>query len=280
MASLSPVTRVVPGSCRSATRLVTGATILCALALGCSSAFAGAAASKVSAAKISAHLTKTSLTSSQAGSVKLVYSFSATSKSFGYLLSFKKGSKWQTVKSVRKTGSFNGSKSMTVNQVFAGKPLTAGSYRLKLSADGGNKLLSFKVVKAKSGSSKSWTPKPGLWKGAGISFSVSGSQVEHIEIAASGETVGCRIVQSISDTFDFPDATAEANDQFSAHGSISDGTGVDAGNVSGTFHSAISASGSMSIDRWWPTCNTATNGVYMGSTITLGPVNWSATWRG
>ncbi|MGA9761947.1 MAG: hypothetical protein WBQ14_05950 [Gaiellaceae bacterium] len=93
-------------------------------------------------------MTKKSFTKAQAGSVKLVYKFSATSKSFGYLLSFKKGSKWQTVKSVKKKGTFKGSKSMTAKKLFAGKAIKAGSHRLKLSADGGSKTLSFKVVTA------------------------------------------------------------------------------------------------------------------------------------
>jgi alpha-tubulin suppressor-like RCC1 family protein len=104
-----------------------------------------------SGVKISAHLTKTSFKSSQAGQVKLIYKFSKPSKSFGYLLTFKKGSKWQTVKSVKKRGSFKGSHKITVKKVFAGKPVKVGKYRLKLSADGGRKLLSFKVLKAKSG---------------------------------------------------------------------------------------------------------------------------------
>lgn len=100
-----------------------------------------------SSARISAHLTKTSFKSSQAGSVKLIYSFSARSRTFSYLLSFKKGKKWQTVKSVKQRGSFAGSKKMTVKKVFAGKPVKVGSYKLMLSVDGGHKTLAFKVIK-------------------------------------------------------------------------------------------------------------------------------------
>jgi hypothetical protein len=121
------------------------ASSVCALALIGTCGLAGANSSKASAARISAHLTKTSFKRSQAGSVKLIYRFSATSKHFSYLLSFKKGSKWLAVKSVKKKGTFKGSKSMTVKKVFAGKSVKVGSYRLKLSADGGSKLLSFKV---------------------------------------------------------------------------------------------------------------------------------------
>ena len=121
---------------------------ICALALVGTCSLAGATSSKASAARISAHLTKTSFKSSQAGSVKLIYKFSAKSTRFSYLLSFKKGSKWQTVKSVKKNGSFKGSKSTTVKKVFAGKSIKVGSYRLKLSADSGRTLLGFKVVAA------------------------------------------------------------------------------------------------------------------------------------
>ena len=39
---------------------------------------------------------------------------------------------------------------MTIKKVFAGKSVKVGSYKLKLSADGGSKTLSFKVTKAVS----------------------------------------------------------------------------------------------------------------------------------
>ena len=161
MARLSPVTPMVSLNHRSVTRLI-ASSILCALVLVATSSLAGAASSKASTAKISAHLTKTSFTPAQAGKVKLIYSFSATSKSFSYLLTFKKGSRWQAVKSVIKIGSFKGSKSMTVKQVFAGNPVKVGSYRLKLSADGGSKLLSFKVIKGPTGSGSTGGSKPAI----------------------------------------------------------------------------------------------------------------------
>jgi len=135
--------RLAAGFTRRA--LLLGA-FLVAMSIVC--ALAGAAPS--ASAKISARLTKTSFTSSQASSVKLIYKFSTPSKSFNYLLTIKKGKIWLTVKSVKKKGNFRGSKSITVKKIFAGKPVKIGSYRLKLSADGGRKQLSFKVVKAAS----------------------------------------------------------------------------------------------------------------------------------
>ena len=92
-------------------------------------------AAAASGAKISAHLTKTSFTSAQASSVKLIYRFSKKSDGFSYLLTFKKSSKWQTVNSVKKKGSFNGSKSVAAKKIFAGKPIKVGSYRLELSSN-------------------------------------------------------------------------------------------------------------------------------------------------
>ena len=148
MAPLSSVARIVPLSRRSTVRLLAGA-ILCALVLVGTSTLAGAASSKASGAKISAHLSKKSFTKAQVKKVKLIYKFSAPSKSFAYRLSFKKGSKWLKVKSVKRKGTFKGSHTMTVKKVFAGKPVKVGRYRLRLSADGGSKLLSFKVVKGR-----------------------------------------------------------------------------------------------------------------------------------
>jgi alpha-tubulin suppressor-like RCC1 family protein len=101
-----------------------------------------------SAGKISAHLTKRSFTSSQATQVKLIYQFSPASKSFGYLLSFKSGSTWQTLSSFKRRGSYRGVHSMSLSRLFAGKPVRAGRYRLKLTADANSKLLTFAVVAA------------------------------------------------------------------------------------------------------------------------------------
>jgi hypothetical protein len=95
---------------------------------------------------ITAHLTQTSFTAAQAGNVKLVYTFSPASTRFGYLLSLKNGANWVTVRSINKTGSFKGSYTMTVKQLFGSHAVKIGQYRVRVSADGGSKLLSFKVV--------------------------------------------------------------------------------------------------------------------------------------
>jgi alpha-tubulin suppressor-like RCC1 family protein len=125
--------------------LLVATSIVCALA---------GAAPSTSAANFSARLTKTSFTSSQAGSVKLICKFSKKSGNFSYLLTLKKGKKWQKVKSVANKSHSKGAYTMTVKKLFAKKPVKVGSYRLKLSADGGKKKLSFKVVTGATPASK------------------------------------------------------------------------------------------------------------------------------
>jgi len=101
--------------------------------------------------RISARLNEKVFTSNQAVSIKLIYRFSKPSRSFAYRLDFKLGKKWQPVrsaKSTKKRGYFKGPKTVTVKKLFAGKAIKLGRYRLKLSADKGNQLLVFKVVKA------------------------------------------------------------------------------------------------------------------------------------
>lgn len=122
---------------------------------------AGASSGALSAG-ISAHLTKKSFTSSQAGSVKLVYKFSATSSSFAYTLKLKQGQEWKTVNRVEESGTFSGSHSVTVKRLFGGKSIKVGSYQLHLAAGSGGKLLSFRVVKGSTASTagKLATAKP------------------------------------------------------------------------------------------------------------------------
>jgi bacillolysin len=94
----------------------------------------------------SAKLTKTSFKSSQARKVNLVVKFSPASRKFNYLLSFKKGAKWLTVRSVKKNGNFAGTRRMTVKSLFRKKTVKSGRYRLKLTADANSKALKFRVT--------------------------------------------------------------------------------------------------------------------------------------
>jgi len=94
----------------------------------------------------SARLTKTSLGRLETGLVKVVYSLYPESKLFAYVLSYRSGSTWTIVRTVRKTGSFAGKYTMTVRQLFGSKPISSGSYRLKLSADENSMTLRFRVI--------------------------------------------------------------------------------------------------------------------------------------
>lgn len=129
------------------------------LVLAGTSGIAFAVSERTSGSAISARLSKKSFTASKARSVKLTCKFSKKSGSFSYLLTLKKGSKWQTVKSVKKKSYSKGAYKTTVKKVFGGKSVKLGSYRLKLSTVGGSKLLTFKVVKsAKPATSPDDTP--------------------------------------------------------------------------------------------------------------------------
>ena len=94
----------------------------------------------------SAQLTKRSFKRTQARTIKLVVRFSRQSEKFSYVLSFKKNGKWLTVRSVKRTGTFTGTRKTTVKSLFKGKAVESGSYRLKLSADANSKTLSFRVT--------------------------------------------------------------------------------------------------------------------------------------
>jgi len=136
--------RIVALSHRTTARLLLG-SVLCVLALVVTCGLASAASSTTSSGKFSAHLTKTSFTSSQASSVKLIYKFSAPSKSFSYRLT-RGGALGVDIKSVTKSGNFSGTKTMTVKKLFAGSAIKIGSYELKLASDGGGKILLFHVT--------------------------------------------------------------------------------------------------------------------------------------
>ena len=133
-------------------------------------------------AKVSASLSKTSFEASEVGSVKLSYRFSKRSKHFGYRLRFKNGASWQTVNRVKKTGRFKGSHTVMVKKLFAGEPVEVGSYRLRLTADGGSRTLAFMVTSAPPAVVK---PEAGLWHStvlSGPSRSIGGSFSDSMEV--------------------------------------------------------------------------------------------------
>lgn len=98
----------------------------------------------------SAKLSMKSFTATQAGTVKLTCKFSPKSTVLRYVLSVKKGKKWTVMKRVSKTGFYKAKYTLSVKELFAGRPVERGAYRLKLSAelsaDKNSKTLGFKVT--------------------------------------------------------------------------------------------------------------------------------------
>ncbi|MGA9762462.1 MAG: Calx-beta domain-containing protein [Gaiellaceae bacterium] len=93
-----------------------------------------------------AKLTRKTFSAAQARKVKLAVTFAPASGMFNYLLSIKKGTKWVTVRSVKKRGNFAGKKSLTVKSLFGKKAIKHGRYRVKLIAAANSKTPVFKVT--------------------------------------------------------------------------------------------------------------------------------------
>jgi len=93
----------------------------------------------------SAKLSKKTFTASLAKAAKLTVKFSPKSKVFKWKITLKKGKKWAAVKSSARHGSFV-KKTMTVKQLFSGKKMLKGSYKLELYAERNSKTLSFRIV--------------------------------------------------------------------------------------------------------------------------------------
>jgi hypothetical protein len=107
---------------------------------------AGLPASARASGKVRARLSKTSFTSGEARTVKLLYSFAPASKRFTYLLSRQAGTRWVKLRAVVRKGRFSGSRTKTVKSIFGSKPVSAARYRLELRADANRVRLGFKVI--------------------------------------------------------------------------------------------------------------------------------------
>jgi len=84
----------------------------------------------------------------QIGSVRVLYRFSSKSSSFGYRLSIKKRASWSLLRSVSRSGSFKGNRSMTMAKVRGKRKIALGHYRLELSAGASRTTLFFDVARA------------------------------------------------------------------------------------------------------------------------------------
>ena len=94
----------------------------------------------------SARLNKTVFERDQTADIALNYSFARRSGIFGYVLSRKEGETWKIVYTVKRVGDFDGSHELRGKMLFAGKPLPAGRYLLRLYADTNSRRLAFSVA--------------------------------------------------------------------------------------------------------------------------------------
>ncbi len=106
--------------------------ILIATGLSARAPYSSAAPPRPSAPKLNAQLESTSLAASQAGEIGLLLSFERPSKGFSYRLDRKQGSRWKSVSKSERQGRFAGLHRLKLKQLFAGRALRAGTYRLRL----------------------------------------------------------------------------------------------------------------------------------------------------
>ena len=230
-----------------------------------------AGASAATSARISAHLTSTSFTAAQAGSVQVVYRFSSRSTRFAYVLSRRAGSAWSTMRSVSRRGSFRGSHTMTIKSAFGSRPITAGRYRIKLSSSANSVTLSFTLA-----SPEAVKPEAGQWVATALSGPVSGDGAGsflgfHVTATGISFTVapGGAAVTGFGFTYDMlgpgttpgtrctqSDSTADqtpapiTNQQFSTPAQNAWTDPYSYGTFSGTFDSPTSAHGTAWVRGW------------------------------
>ncbi len=210
--------------------------------------------SAVAKARISAHLTDQEFTASEAGAVRLVYSFSKRSRHFQYRLMVKRNGTWQTVHRVQRIGRFKGSHTMALTKLFAGSPVEIGDYRLKVGADVGHTTLGFSVTQPEPAVV---TPQAGTWRSTVLSGPVSGGGATVTELTFTvGADQASVTTLGFGYTFTFascssggfssanPPPSPIANAQFQhPTGATGAWTGQAIGSLTGTFDSPTSAHG-------------------------------------
>lgn len=251
---------------------------------------AGTGAAAATPGKVSAHLTKSSFTAPQAGSVKLIYAFSPTSKHWGYVLSRKQGVTWATLRSVKKTGSFHGSYSLTVKQLFGAKAVKVGQYRVKISADANSVTRSFTVLRTSSGG----MPEAGAWHSTGLSGPYGGGTVTVTSVqfvVASDRTdvsgfgfgytysapINPKVPGGCSGSGFSGIASASVTSpitsgRFSTPGSTGAWTGAGSGIFEGTFDSPTRAHGTAKFSLF-----ISGPGCFMSQTASTGTFSWMAS---
>ena len=145
-------------------RLAAAAFVLsAALVFALLGVFSASASLEAKGRVISAKLTpKATFTVAQAKTTRLVCKFSPASKRVVFLLQVKKGSKWAKVQSTTKKGSIKTS-TTTVKKLFGSKSVTAGTYRVKISADANSLTRKFTISGGSSSSDGSSSRVPGAF---------------------------------------------------------------------------------------------------------------------
>jgi subtilisin family serine protease len=82
---------------------------------------------------------------SQAQKVYVDLRFEHASGRLELVLSRKKEGRWKLIRRVDEVGDFKGSYTLSLSRLFAGKPMKAGAYRLRLRADENSKELAFRI---------------------------------------------------------------------------------------------------------------------------------------
>jgi hypothetical protein len=273
------------------TRFGAGVAILALLAAG---AVPGSVApASAASAKVSAQLTQTRFTKAEASTVKLAYTFSATSHHFGYVLSRKRASAWVKVRSVSAKGAFKGAHTKTVKRLFGAKPITDGRYRVRVSADANAVTLKFTVTPPSP--TTTVVPKPGTWKSTSVSG--GGGQVSVTDVSfvvtPEGKTLTTFTFGYTYSGVVLPPFTQQCSGSGvtyalgGAETAISDGTFsgpsgstgawyqsnqvvAGAGSWTGTFDSPTSAHGTATF--WWGFIGIGC----MRTTGSTGPFEWTA----
>jgi len=223
--------------------------------------------------KVSAHLTKTTFAVVQAGNVKLVCAFSPVSTRFYYTLSLKHGAKWTIIRSVKKTGYFKGSYTMTVKQLFGSNAVKIGQYRVNVIADANNVTKSFIVVNPSLGGSSTIIPSAGHWIGSTTESNFPTSPVEFYATPDQLYVANFNFSYNLYKTLpSFPfscitngKSTQGASTLIAANSFSASGTFY----FSGTFDSPTSAHGTTGVEGIAGCSGTASSG----------PQRWAAIWK-
>ncbi len=106
------------------------------------------AAARAPSAKLTVSISETPFAPNEVDTVLVGVHFPGKSSGFSYRISRRSGSHWLLLRSVSRSGSFSGTRSMSMLKLYGRKPIAIGRYRVDLSAGGKSAGVEFVVVKA------------------------------------------------------------------------------------------------------------------------------------